>query len=282
MGDVDGMYHLAYHTLEDATRSNDEDLYADAADLFRQVILKDPHHPEAYYYMGFLYENGLGVDKDAKSSFRSYRKAADLKHPKAWTKLGNFYSKGFGVRRDFKNALEAYEIAAHDLNDPEAYNLLGIIYEEGIEVPCDYDLAYEYYQKAAELNNPKAKLNLGLMQERVFLFLKIIFSNSLSQGRTSHHIDEAVQSYVDAADNGNVTAHMMLSTRDFNTVYKNSIRLGREDNTSTYDGPELDNILRPGSPPHDHRSIDINTNAVSTYVKGGDLRIPGQKKYAVY
>lgn len=161
------MYHLAYHTLEDATRTNDEDLYADASDLFRQVILKDPHHAEAYYYMGFLYENGLGVDKDAKSSFRSYRKAADLKHPKAWTKLGNFYSKGFGVRRDFKNALEAYEIAAHDLNDPEAYNLLGIVYEEGIEVPPDYDLAYEYYNKAADLNNPKAKLNLGLMQERV-------------------------------------------------------------------------------------------------------------------
>jgi len=265
LGDVDGMYHLAYHTLEDATRSNEEDLYADAADLFRQVIMKDPHHAEAYYYMGFLYENGLGVDKDAKSSFRSYRKAADLKHPKAWTKLGNFYSKGFGVHRDFKNALESYEIAAHDLNDAEAYNLLGIIYEEGIEVPPDYELAYEYYSKAAELNNPKAKLNLGLMQER---------------GRTSHHdpIDGAVTSYVEAADAGNVTAHMMLSTRDFNTAYKNSIRFGRED-ASTIDGPEMDNILRPGSP-NDQISININTNAVSQYVKAGDLRLQGQKKYA--
>ena len=76
---------------------------------------------------------------------------------------------------------------------------------------------------------------------------------------------------------------MMLSTRDFNTAYRNSIRFGREENTSTNDGPELENILRPGSPPHDHRSIDINTNnAVSTYVKAGDLRGPGQKKYAVY
>ena len=69
---------------------------------------------------------------------------------------------------------------------------------------------------------------------------------------------------------------MMLSTRDFNTVYKNSIRFGRED-TSTIDGPEIDTILRPGSP-HDHMSININPNAVSQYVKGNDIR--GPKKYA--
>ncbi|RZK05667.1 MAG: sel1 repeat family protein [Flavobacterium sp.] len=60
--------------------------------------------------------------------------------------------------------------------------LCSIVYEEGIEVPPDYELAYEYYHKAAELNNPKAKLNLGLMQERVTFISYFIFIKSVLIG----------------------------------------------------------------------------------------------------
>lgn len=60
----------------------------------------------------------------------------------------------------------AYEKAV-ELDDDEAMNIMGIIYEEGIEVPPDFERAYEYYTAAAEMGNAKAKLNLGLMYERV-------------------------------------------------------------------------------------------------------------------
>ena len=91
---MDGIFHLGYYTLDNATRTDDEDQYAEAADLFREAISLDPEYEEAYYYMGFLFENGLGVDRDMKTAFRFYRKAGDLDHAKSWTKLGTFYAKG--------------------------------------------------------------------------------------------------------------------------------------------------------------------------------------------
>lgn len=80
--------------------------------------------------------------------------------------------------------------------------------------------------------------------------------------------------YAEAADMGNVTAHMMLSTRDINTIYKGSMSkiLGREDNTTTmYDGVDMETLVmeqRPGSP-QDNFKIP---NATSQYVKGKDLK----------
>lgn len=80
--------------MDNATRTNDEEQYAEAADLFREAISLDPEYAEAYYYMGFLFENGLGVDRDMKTAFRFYRKAGEIDHAKSWTKLGTFYAKG--------------------------------------------------------------------------------------------------------------------------------------------------------------------------------------------
>ena len=41
-------------------------------------ILKQEEKKEAYYYLGFLYENGLGVSKDYKIALQNYKKASDL------------------------------------------------------------------------------------------------------------------------------------------------------------------------------------------------------------
>jgi TPR repeat protein len=57
--DVDGIFHLAYYTMEEASRSNDEEKYTEAADMFREALSIDPEYSEAYYYLGFLYENGI-------------------------------------------------------------------------------------------------------------------------------------------------------------------------------------------------------------------------------
>lgn len=59
--------------MEEASRANDQEKYAEAADMFREALSIDPDYAEAYYYLGFLYENGFGVDHDMKAAFRSYR-----------------------------------------------------------------------------------------------------------------------------------------------------------------------------------------------------------------
>lgn len=71
---------------------------------------------------------------------------------------------------------------------------------------------------------------------------------------------------------GNVTAQMMLSTRDLNTVYKGSMSkiLGKED-TTYFEAIDADTIMtdmRHSSPPNKNAiSIQFPQNATSQYVK---------------
>ena len=71
--DVDGIFHLAYYIMDEGIRTNDEEKYSEAADMFREAISIDPEYADAYYYMGFMHENGFGVDRDMKTAFRYYK-----------------------------------------------------------------------------------------------------------------------------------------------------------------------------------------------------------------
>lgn len=71
--DIIAKYYLGYHCLYNATLTNLEDDYVKAADLFREVIAKKPSYAKAYYYLGFMFENGFGVENDFKTAFRYYK-----------------------------------------------------------------------------------------------------------------------------------------------------------------------------------------------------------------
>ena len=58
MADVDAIFHVAYYTMQEASRLDSQDKYIEAVDLFREVISKDHLHADAFYYLGFLFENG--------------------------------------------------------------------------------------------------------------------------------------------------------------------------------------------------------------------------------
>ena len=65
--------------------------------MLRKVLAADPEHSDALYYLGFLYENGLGTDQDLKSSQNYYSKAvkvSDEKNAKAMYKLANMLYSG--------------------------------------------------------------------------------------------------------------------------------------------------------------------------------------------
>ena len=72
LGDLDGKYNFAYYLLKSASLQNKEEEYYRAANLFREVINDDSNYSDAHYYMGFMFENGLGIDKDYKTALRYY------------------------------------------------------------------------------------------------------------------------------------------------------------------------------------------------------------------
>ena len=67
---------------------------------------------EAMYYVGQIYEKGLGTQPDFKNAADWYRKAADKGFSAAAANLGSFYEQGLGVEKNEVEALNWYRKAA--------------------------------------------------------------------------------------------------------------------------------------------------------------------------
>ena len=59
---------------------------------------------KAQTYVGFMYENGLGLAQNYAQAVRWLRDAADQGAPTAQVLLGELYDRGLGVKRDFVQA----------------------------------------------------------------------------------------------------------------------------------------------------------------------------------
>ena len=60
------------------------------------------NHPQAQYNLGWMYEQGRGVEKNEKEAVRWYLKAAEQNIPQAQYRLGAMYARGLGVKKNEK------------------------------------------------------------------------------------------------------------------------------------------------------------------------------------
>ena len=67
--------------------------------------------PQAQYYVGEIYEKGLGTAPDYDKAAAWYRKASEKGYAQAQISLGFLYEKGLGVPQDPRQALEWYRKA---------------------------------------------------------------------------------------------------------------------------------------------------------------------------
>jgi uncharacterized protein len=76
-------------------------------------MAKESTKVEPYFYLGLLYENGLGVDQDHTTALRYYKKAANMGFAKAYTKCGDLLYSGKGCgKKDKSEAFKCYQRAA--------------------------------------------------------------------------------------------------------------------------------------------------------------------------
>ena len=115
---------------------------------------------EAQYNLGYMYENGKGVEGDYVIAAEWYEKAAAQGHAKAQNNLAFLYRKGYGVPQDIDKAIELYEKSAGQ-GCTIAQTNLGYLYKYGTEVGQDYVKAAEWFRKAAEQGNPTGQVNLA-------------------------------------------------------------------------------------------------------------------------
>lgn len=99
--------------LENAMISQQESEYLAIFNRLNAVIQKDPTNRDAYYFMGFLFETGLGVSRDFKLAFLNYKKAADLNLIAALNKVGDYLYSGQGLEySDVNSAINYYNEAS--------------------------------------------------------------------------------------------------------------------------------------------------------------------------
>jgi uncharacterized protein len=135
-------------------------IQGDGAALRQLTTLADAGDAPAEYDLGVMYEEGIGVTKDAERAVAFYRKAADQDYAEAQELLGIKYANGLGVPKDMSQAVNWYRKAAeHGVADAQ-YDL-GIMYEFGDGVPKDLVTAYMWVNLAAARGHnghyPKAR-----------------------------------------------------------------------------------------------------------------------------
>jgi TPR repeat protein len=130
-----------------------------AAEWYRKAA--DAGNANAMTALGWLYDNGMGVEKDLKQAADWYRKGADAGNALGMNNLGVDYENGIGVEKDPKQAADWYRKAA-DAGYLDAMTNLGLLYENGTGVAKDPKQAADWYRKAADAGNASGMRNLGL------------------------------------------------------------------------------------------------------------------------
>jgi TPR repeat protein len=149
----------AAQTFEETNVALSKKDYAKAAAGLQ--VLAEKGDPRAQSNLGALYENGLGVPKDAERAVGLYQRAADQGLPVAQFNLAEMYLKGLGAKKDEKQAFELYKKAAeHGLG--EAQYKLGVLYTDGTGAPKDPQQAYFWLTVASANGSKPAKEALQL------------------------------------------------------------------------------------------------------------------------
>ena len=194
-------------------------------------------NPETQYQLGQLYYNGEKLQKNYRSAFEWFMKAAESGHAAAqrmvaeilldgsqeikknrklafyWMqcaaiqddvtaleRLGDMYAKGEGCVKDQKMAIECYEKSAFK-NNPIAQCKLGEIF-----LPVDLERSKEWFKMAASLNHPWGysklwKISLRIeknIEEAEYWFQKLYSINEIFPSLIGHNYLK--ESVVDKAE----------------------------------------------------------------------------------
>lgn len=145
--------------LRKAVRFYELKEYDQAFPLLERLTKQD--NPDACYYLGTMYEDGLHVERSRTTAFRLYKRSADYGNFDGMVSTGRCYEYGIGVDSDCGLAADYYDRAS-DV-DSYAAMTLGGFYLNGGCVSSDRKAAQAYYEKAIELGGMYGDLSKAIM-----------------------------------------------------------------------------------------------------------------------
>lgn len=126
--------------------------------LFEDYINKSSGDKvKVYPYLGYMYYNGIGVEKNIDMGVNIYQRASEEDSKLGYYLLGKHLVES---GKDIEKGL-TYIVKASDANVVEATLYIAKIYEEGIGFQKDPYYALEYYHRAAKKGSGKAKFYIA-------------------------------------------------------------------------------------------------------------------------
>lgn len=108
------------------------------------------------YNLGAAYDNGVGVARDKEKAFEYFKQSADVGHSEGLNTVGDWYFNGVVVRRDYETAVRNFK-AAFALGNREATFRLAHCLDYGQGINADQDRAAALYRIAARMGIPEAR-----------------------------------------------------------------------------------------------------------------------------
>jgi TPR repeat protein len=131
--------------------------------LIELNLLSDAGDVEAQFVLGTLYDVSEAiVPRDLTKAVSFYHKAAEQGHTKSQFYLGQMYRNGDGVEKDPDAAFKWYTLAALAGYSDAQYDL-GMSYSYAVGTERNMAQAFDWFYEAAIQNNAAAQNNLGWM-----------------------------------------------------------------------------------------------------------------------
>ena len=142
-------YALAYCKLySKGTTAN----YREAFRLFNELLEENPQKG-INATIGYMYENGLGVNKDEFKAIEYYQRGIIEEDSESLYRMGMCYLNGIGVLKDKNKAIDFFRLSKLT----QSYKQLASLYFD----ESGYEKAYPYYLKAAKELDPDSLYNVG-------------------------------------------------------------------------------------------------------------------------
>lgn len=171
-------------------KDNNRKIYKEAFKLLNMSIYLHPkNNKNAYYYLGYMHQNGYnGIKfisdqnyninktnldyhffKDEFNAYRMYKKAMKRGHINSTTKVGLALYNGISnvLEKDEDQAYKLFKFAS-EKGDEEASNYLGLLFEYGSKIISkDIDKSIYYYNQSMTKGDPNATYNLATLNYKI-------------------------------------------------------------------------------------------------------------------
>ncbi len=162
-------------------------------------------NPETYLFLGDLYANGYGVQKNDGLAFKWYEKAATKNVAEAEYRLACYYEFGKGVKKSIKLASEWYAKAYEQgISDADSQYRIAECFLQGNDIDQSYKLAFNCYEKAAKQDHSSAK---NWLKEQSDIYADIPLSDEIFHNNEELYIVWVTK----AAEQGKADAQYRLA-----------------------------------------------------------------------